>query len=67
MKEAAHFTLFPTPLGPCAIAWRDGKICGSHLPEATDELTALRMAKRAGGAVETPPSEFVQDAIDGIL
>lgn len=64
---AAHYRLFDTPVGVCAIAWRGGKICGSHLPEATAELTAQRMAKRAGGAVEATAPEFVRVAIDGIL
>ncbi len=66
MPNSAHFTLFPTPVGTCAIAWRDGKVCGSHLPEATPELTAGRMAKRAGGAFEGVPPDFVKDAIAGI-
>jgi methylated-DNA-[protein]-cysteine S-methyltransferase len=63
----AHFTLFHTPLGVCAIAWRNGKVCGSHLPEATQELTASRMAKRAGGAEPGTPPEFVKKAIAAIL
>ena len=63
----ANYTLFPTPVGTCAIAWRGGKVCGSHLPEATPELTAERMAKRSVGAVEGEPPEFVRDAIAGIL
>ena len=63
----AHFSLFPTPIGTCAIAWRGGKVCGSHLPEATAELTAQKMAKRAGGAVEASPPDFVKNAVDGIL
>lgn len=66
MKETAHFTLFPTPIGTCAIAWRGGKVCGSHLPEAADELTAQKMARRAGGATETPPPKFVKDAVAAI-
>ena len=62
-----HFTLFPTPIGTCAIAWSNGKVCASHLPEASPELTASRIAKRAGGATEAAPPGFVRDAIAGIL
>jgi methylated-DNA-[protein]-cysteine S-methyltransferase len=62
-----QFTLFPTPVGICAIVWRHGKICGSQLPEASPELTAGRMSKRAGGAVEAVPPDFVKAAIAGIL
>ena len=67
MTATAQFTLFPTPVGTCAIAWRGGKVCGSHLPEATPELTEQRIAKRAGGAVEAGPADFVKAAIDAIL
>ncbi len=63
----ASFTLFPTPLGTCAIAWRGGKVCGSHLPEGTPELTASRIAKRAGGAEPGSPPDFVNAAIAAIL
>lgn len=64
---SAKFNLFPTPLGTCAIAWRDGKISGSHLPESTPELTASRIARRSGGAEPGSPPDFVNAAIDGIL
>jgi methylated-DNA-[protein]-cysteine S-methyltransferase len=67
MTRAAHFTLFPTPVGACAIAWRNGKICASHLPEADDGLTEARIAKRAGGAGRGDPPTFVRSAIEGIL
>lgn len=66
MPNSARFTFFPTPIGTCAIAWRDSKVCGSHLPEATPELSAQRMAKRAGGAVEAAPPDFVKEAIAAI-
>ncbi|MGL4489044.1 MAG: methylated-DNA--[protein]-cysteine S-methyltransferase [Rhizobiaceae bacterium] len=65
--SVAHFTLFSTPLGDCAIAWRGDKICGSHLPEATPDLTASKIAKRAGAAAVTSPPDFVQVAIEDIL
>lgn len=67
MPPSARFTLFATPIGTCAIAWRGDKICASHLPEETPELTAQKMARRAGGAVEAPPPDFVSGAIAGIL
>ena len=67
MKEAAHFTLFATPRGTCAIAWRGGKICGSYLPEASRELTTSGMARRLGGATEGVPPDFATSAIADIL
>ncbi len=67
MVHAAHHTLFETPVGVCAIAWRGTKICGSHLPEATPELTAGRMSKRAGGSTPSAPPPFVKTAIGNVL
>ncbi len=63
----ASYTLFPTPIGTCAIAWRDSKICASYLPESTPERTASRIAKRSGRATEASPPDFVRSAIEGIL
>ena len=65
--NAAHYTLFPTPVGTCGIAWRDGKICASHLPEADEGQTRSKIALRTGGAGGSEPPEFVQNAIAGIL
>jgi methylated-DNA-[protein]-cysteine S-methyltransferase len=51
----ANFCLFPTALGPCGIAWRDGVVVATHLPEGSETATAARLARRAGAVVGAPP------------
>jgi O-6-methylguanine DNA methyltransferase len=53
MKQASY-CLFPTPIGTCAIAWREPAngdaslvVSGFQLPEATAELTGARIAHSA--------------------
>ena len=62
---AAEFSLFPTALGDCGIAWRDGKVVATHLPENTPHQTATRLAERSGASAGAPP-RFVQAAIEAI-
>lgn len=56
------YKLFKTLIGTCGIAWRDGHIVSTSLPEASDDATAARIARRME-AVEGEAPEFVQDAI----
>lgn len=41
------WTTFETEIGPCGIAWSDKGITAFQLPEATAELTAERLVKKA--------------------
>ena len=59
------YTLFKTPIGTCGIAWRNGHVVFTNLPEASEDATAARISRRME-AVEGEPPEFVQDAIAGI-
>ena len=61
----AHFSLFPTPVGTCAIAWRDDRVVATHLPEETDEGTASLIAHRAD-ASEAEPTPRIREAIAAI-
>ena len=61
------FALFPTAIGHCAVAWSDGEIAGSQLPEADEHATRRRMLRRFPGAAEASPPQAVQRAIDGII
>jgi len=59
-----EFALFATPVGECAIAWRDdGTVVGTLLPEARRADTARRMAERFDAHAATPPAS-VQATID---
>ena len=53
------FTLFPTPIGHCGVAWRDHLIVATHLPEEAPVATARRLASRSGGSEGEPPSEIL--------
>ncbi len=61
------FTLFDTPVGECAIAWRDdGVVIGTLLPEGRPDDTARRMADRFDAHAATPP-RAVQVTIDRMV
>ncbi len=52
---SAGHALFDTPLGPCGIAWAEGRVTHVQLPEATRDATAARVARRSGAPeAETP-------------
>jgi methylated-DNA-[protein]-cysteine S-methyltransferase len=50
-----QFSLFPTPLGACGIAWSGEAVVATHLPEKSDAATAARLARRADAAIGEPP------------
>jgi methylated-DNA-[protein]-cysteine S-methyltransferase len=60
------FSLFPTTLGTCGIAWRGDMVVATHLPEENDASTAARLATRTSGAVEGTPPPLIQHAIASI-
>ncbi len=61
----AHFSLFPTEIGECGIAWSDsdGLVTATHLPEKSAAQTADYLARRATAAPGEPP-EFARQAIE---
>lgn len=60
-----HFSIFPTSIGECGIAWRDQIVTATHLPEKTPAATAARLAARTRASEGTPPSN-IQRVIDSI-
>ncbi len=62
-----HFALFDTAIGACAIVWSARGVAGVQLPDADEDATRARIARRFAGARETPPPTTVQNAIDGII
>jgi methylated-DNA-[protein]-cysteine S-methyltransferase len=59
MPEAlpiVQFSLFPTPLGDCGIAWRGDVVVATCLPDESPADTARRLAARTGGTVGEPPA-----------
>jgi methylated-DNA-[protein]-cysteine S-methyltransferase len=57
------FTLFPTPIGRCGIAWGDRGIVGLWLPEADERGTRGRLRRRHPQAAEAAPTDEVLAAI----
>ncbi|WP_280152909.1 methylated-DNA--[protein]-cysteine S-methyltransferase [Piscinibacter sp. XHJ-5] len=60
------FTLFPTAIGICGIAWSERGVLGLHLPDTDGSDTRARLARRFPGAVDSEPPAAVQQAIDAI-
>jgi methylated-DNA-[protein]-cysteine S-methyltransferase len=62
----AYFTLFPTDIGSCGIAWSGDVIVATHLPETSDAQTRTRLISRSGNAEAGDPPLAVQRAIEAI-
>jgi len=56
----AQFSLFPTPLGACGVAWSGDIVVATHLPENSDASTAARLAARAKASEGAPPSAILR-------
>lgn len=52
----ANFSLFPTPVGDCGIAWYGDTVVATYLPEMTSAATAARLAARTGATRGEPPA-----------
>lgn len=55
MNRVPHFSLFPTSLGDCAIAWRGDTVVATRLPGASAAETSARLAARTGATPGAPP------------
>ena len=64
-RSRAHFSLFPTRIGACGIAWRSDTVVATHLPERTSSATAARLAARTRASKGEPPPH-IQSAIASI-
>ncbi len=53
--HATHFTLFPTPLGACGIAWRGDTVVATRLPDNSPADTSRHLAARTGATKGEPP------------
>jgi methylated-DNA-[protein]-cysteine S-methyltransferase len=61
-----QFSLFPTPLGACGIAWSGDMVVATHLPEKNDSATAARLTARVSGAVAGDPPPAIERGIAAI-
>ena len=66
MTTPTHFHLFDTPIGICALIWRDEMLVGAQLPERDEAAARARIARRFPDAAESEPQGFVKDAVADI-
>lgn len=64
---APGFTLFDTPIGTCSLVWRDDRIVGLRLPEASPAAIRNRIKRRWPDAEEHVPPPDIQAVIDRVL
>lgn len=55
-RAAVQFSLFPTPLGRCGIAWCGDLIVATRLPDEIAADTGRRLAARTGATRGEPPA-----------
>lgn len=69
MTATHGFSIFPTAIGTCGIAWSPRGIAGAQLPEAEDDAAATlaRMAARFPAGEEALPPPWVQAVIDALV
>jgi methylated-DNA-[protein]-cysteine S-methyltransferase len=62
------YTLFPTAVGSCGLAWGANGIVGVQLPESNPSATLARLLRKLDGdASPAAPSQEIQHTIDGIV
>ena len=59
-QPVTFFTLFPTAIGECGIAWRGDTVVATRLPDAHPADTGRRLAAHTGAAEGAPPSTVRQ-------
>lgn len=64
--DTLGYTLFPTPLGFCGIAWNSRALTCVQLPETDEAATLGRLARRFPQCQRIEPLPFVRDAIAAI-
>jgi methylated-DNA-[protein]-cysteine S-methyltransferase len=60
------FTLFDTPIGPCALVWGEHGLLGSSLPAASAAATRAHLQRRFRDARAQAPPPAVQQVIDRV-
>ncbi|MFQ6549774.1 methylated-DNA--[protein]-cysteine S-methyltransferase [Aestuariibius sp. 2305UL40-4] len=56
IPRMVHFSLFPTPLGECGIAWCGDMVVATRLPDKSPAGTGRRLAAQTGGTKGEPPT-----------
>ena len=64
--EKTGITTFDTAIGPCGIAWSEGKIIGVEIGDADENETRYRLQSRFSDAENCCVPSFVAEAIDKV-
>ncbi len=64
--DGSGFTLLPTAIGTCAVAWRGEVVVGVALPEADDTATERRLRRVVPGVEPAEPPPAVQEVLDRV-
>jgi methylated-DNA-[protein]-cysteine S-methyltransferase len=67
MTKALGWTVFPTAIGACGVAWGERGLVGVHLPDGDADTLRRRLARRYPGVSETEPVGETAGAVDGIV
>lgn len=67
MKQADGYTVFSTPIGPCAVSWTDAGLAAVWLPEANEAALHAVVSRRLGDVLPAVPPASVRAAIDRIV
>ncbi len=59
----AGYAVFETAIGPCGIAWRDGRLLATMLPEVSEKALRQRLRERLPELEEATPPAFVESAM----
>ena len=65
--DTPGFTLFDTPIGPCALVWSAQGLIGVALPDASAAATRAQVRRRFRGARELAPPSEVRRAVERVL
>ncbi len=65
--DTLGFTLFDTPIGPCALVWSGLGLVGAALPDASAAATRAQVRRRFRAARALAPPPAVQRAIVRVL
>jgi methylated-DNA-[protein]-cysteine S-methyltransferase len=65
----AAYSVFDTPIGACAVVWRDARrgLCAIYLPEADVPALHARVRRRFPGATERGRTPECDDAVRAIV
>src|SRR5262245_12487031 len=67
MTKALGWTVFPTAIGACGVAWGERGLVGVHLPDSDAEALRRRLALRYLDVQEVMPTGDAAAAVDGIV